>query len=59
MDATATTGGVSDPMVRRRAMLRAAGVGASLVWTVPLVQAVTLDAAQAASSPPKKVPPKR
>lgn len=36
----------------RRNTLRAAAVGASLVWTVPLVQAVTMDSASAASAPP-------
>ena len=40
----------------RRNTLRAAAVGASLVWTAPLVQAVTMDSASAASGPPPSSP---
>lgn len=36
----------------RRNTLRAAAVGASLVWTAPLVQAVSMDSASAASGAP-------
>lgn len=36
----------------RRTTLRAAAVGASLVWTAPLVQVVSMDSASAVSAAP-------
>jgi hypothetical protein len=47
-----STGSEDTTQPSRRNTLRAAAVGASLVWAAPLVQAVTMDSASAASAPP-------
>lgn len=50
MGQSTASGGATQPS--RRNTLRAAAVGASMVWAAPLVQAVTMDSASAASAPP-------
>jgi hypothetical protein len=41
------------PLVSRRATLRAGVLGAAVAWTVPVVQVISMDSASAASGAPR------
>jgi hypothetical protein len=49
-----SAGDSTNPLVSRRTALRAAAVGASAVWVLPLVQVVAMDSASAASGAPPR-----